>query len=57
VTDAERLAAHEAGHAVACVLLGVPVRLIDVAGDAHALGRVRHGLEQITSHDDHTNAC
>jgi hypothetical protein len=52
VTDAERIAAHEAGHACACVVLGVPVRLIDVAGDATALGRVRHGLEQVTSRDD-----
>jgi hypothetical protein len=52
VTDAERIAAHEAGHACACVVLGVPVRLIDVAGDATALGRVRHGLEQVTSRED-----
>jgi hypothetical protein len=52
VNDAERLAAHESGHACACVLLGVPVRLIDVAGDATSLGRVRHGLEQVTSRDD-----
>jgi len=52
MTDAERIAAHEAGHACACVVLGVPVRLVDVAGDATALGRVRHGLEQIDNPDD-----
>lgn len=52
MTDAERTAAHEAGHACACVLLGVDVWLIDVAGDAEALGRVRHGLEDILSPDD-----
>src|SRR5215204_5000115 len=52
MTDAERLAAHEAGHACACVLLGVTVRLVDVAGDATALGRVRHDLEQIRNRDD-----
>jgi hypothetical protein len=52
VTDAERTAAHEAGHACACVVLGVPVRLVDVAGDAEALGRVRHGLEQVSTPED-----
>jgi len=52
MTEAERIAAHEAGHACACVLLGVPVRLVDVAGDAKALGRVRHGLEDIKTPDD-----
>jgi hypothetical protein len=52
MTEAERLAAHEAGHAAAAVVLGVPVRLVDVAGDATALGRVRHDLEQIHSPDD-----
>jgi hypothetical protein len=52
MTDAERIAAHEAGHACACVVLNVPIRLIDVAGDATALGRVRHDLEDITSRDD-----
>ena len=52
MTDAERTAAHEAGHACACVLLGVPVRLIDVVGDARSLGVVRHGLEQMYNRDD-----
>ena len=52
MTDAERIAAHEAGHACACVVLDVPVRLVDVAGDATALGRVRHGLEQVDNPDD-----
>jgi hypothetical protein len=50
--DAERIAAHEAGHACACVVLGVPVRLVDVSGDATAYGRVRHGLEEIKSRAD-----
>lgn len=52
MTPAERTAAHEAGHACACVMLGVPVRLIDVVGDARSLGLVRHGLEQIHNRDD-----
>ena len=52
MTDAERKAAHEAGHACACVLLGVPVRLVDVVGDARTLGVVRHGLEQMYNRDD-----
>jgi hypothetical protein len=53
VTPAERLAAHEAGHAVACVVLGVPVRLIDVVGDAKSLGYVLHGLSDgVSSEDD-----
>ena len=52
MNDQERLVAHEAGHACACVLLGVPVRLVDVAGDATTLGRVRHGLEEIRTPDD-----
>ncbi|HEX5895515.1 MAG TPA: hypothetical protein VFY47_04240 [Thermoleophilaceae bacterium] len=52
MTDAERTAAHEAGHACACVLLGVPVRLVDVVGDARTLGVVRHGLEQMYNRDD-----
>ena len=52
MTDAKRVAAHEAGHAVAAVLLGVPVLLIDVVGDATASGRVRHGLEQVSDSED-----
>ena len=42
--EAERVCAHEAGHAAACVALGVPVRVIDVAGDGLA-GRVDHDFE------------
>jgi hypothetical protein len=52
MTPAERTAAHEAGHACACVLLGVPVRLVDVVGDARSLVVVRHGLEQMYNRDD-----
>jgi len=52
VTDQERTAAHEAGHASACVLLGVPVRLVDVVGDARYRGTVRHGLEDIRTRED-----
>jgi hypothetical protein len=52
MTPAERTAAHEAGHACARVVLGVPVRLIDVVGDATALGVVRHDLEQSNNRDD-----
>jgi hypothetical protein len=52
MTERERIAAHEAGHACACVMLGVPVRLVDVAGDATALGRVRHGLEDVRTPED-----
>src|SRR5689334_11675546 len=42
MTEGERIAAHEGGHAVAAVLLGAHVRLIDVAGDATRLGHVEH---------------
>jgi hypothetical protein len=52
MTDQERIADHEAGHACACMLLNVPVRLVDVAGDATLFGRVRHGLEDIRTPDD-----
>ena len=52
MTPAERTAAHEAGHACACVMLGVPVRVVDVVGDAQAAGYVRHGLEQMYNRDD-----
>jgi HK97 family phage prohead protease len=40
----EQVCAHEAGHAAMCVLLGVPVRLVDVTGDETALGRTHHEL-------------
>jgi hypothetical protein len=53
MTPAERTAAHEAGHACACVMLGVPVRVVDVLGDAKSLGYVLHGLtDRIRSEDD-----
>lgn len=49
----EYVAAHEGGHAVALVLLGVGVKLIDIAGDATALGRVHHeGAENMCSRED-----
>lgn len=38
----EHTCAHEAGHAAACMLLGVPVRLVDATGDATTLGRTEH---------------
>jgi hypothetical protein len=38
----EDTCAHEAGHAAMCILLGVPVRLVDVTGDETALGRTMH---------------
>jgi hypothetical protein len=34
------------------VVLGVPVHLVDVVGDAETLGRVRHGLEDIRTPED-----
>jgi hypothetical protein len=37
---------------IAAVVLGVPVRLVDVVGDASTLGRVRHGLEQVSNRED-----
>jgi hypothetical protein len=53
MTPAERLAAHEAGHACACVMLGVPVRVVDVVGDVKSLGYVLHGLtDRVGSEDD-----
>ena len=39
----EQLAAHEAGHACACVLLHIPVRVVSVTPDADVVGNVRHG--------------
>jgi hypothetical protein len=48
---ADQVARHEAGHAVAAVLLGIPVLLIDVIGDAKSLGFVRHAGERITGPD------
>lgn len=47
----EQLARHEGGHASVAVLLGVPVFLVDVAGDAKSLGFVRHGAERVTDVD------
>jgi hypothetical protein len=47
----DRLAAHEAGHAAACVALGVPVLLVDTIGDDQVAGRVHHGLEVRTRGD------
>ncbi len=53
MSDRESIAAHEAGHACACVLLNVGVKLIDIAGDATALGRVRHeGEDNIRTRED-----
>jgi hypothetical protein len=52
VTEAESVASHEAAHAVAAVLLGISVTLIDVAGDATALRRVLYGLKQPRTRDD-----
>ncbi len=43
--NAERVAAHEAGHAAMLMVLGVGVRVIDVVGDgAECLGYVAHDL-------------
>jgi len=47
----DQVAAHEAGHAVACVLLGVPVSLIDTIGDEHTTGRVFHDHQIVTRGD------
>jgi hypothetical protein len=40
MTPAERLAAHEAGHCCAALVLGVPVRTISIEPDATTDGRV-----------------
>jgi hypothetical protein len=48
----EDVADHEAGHACAAVCLGVPVKLIDVAGDGISRGWVSHGLGEVASVDD-----
>jgi HK97 family phage prohead protease len=47
----EQTCAHEAGHASMALLLGVPVRLVDVTGDETALGRTHHGLAENTDED------
>jgi HK97 family phage prohead protease len=36
-----------------CLLLGVPVQLVDVTGDATALGRVHHELGTTVTDDEH----
>ena len=51
MNDRERLAAHEAGHAVACMMLGATVLLIDTIGDERYAGHVTHNHQLRTNAD------
>jgi hypothetical protein len=45
MSERDRVVAHEAGHACACLALGVPVRMVDtVGGDATRGGWVSHNV-------------